>query len=195
MGKTDAVDAVFLQRAAENEAHAPHGEIIRCSNGTPALAAYACRLSVNMNEFAFVDSAPGLDALRIAGKRHHLMKNNPVGWFEIYVQEMNRAKAFYETVFATTLEKLPSAELEMWTFGMGNESYGAPGALVKMDGCASGGGGTLVYFSCDDCAVEESRVVAAGGAVFKTKFSIGQYGFIALVTDTERNLIGLHSMK
>jgi predicted enzyme related to lactoylglutathione lyase len=25
--------------------------------------------------------------------------NNPVGWFEIYVDDMPRAKAFYETVF------------------------------------------------------------------------------------------------
>jgi uncharacterized protein len=123
------------------------------------------------------------------------MKNNPVGWFEIYVQDMNRAKAFYETVFATKLEQLPSTELEMWVFGMDNNSYGAPGALVKMDGCTSGGGGTLVYFSCEDCEIEESRVSAAGGIVVKTKFSIGQYGFIALVLDTEKNMIGLHSMK
>ncbi len=28
------------------------------------------------------------------------MKNNPFGWFEIYVQGMQRAKAFYESVFA-----------------------------------------------------------------------------------------------
>lgn len=27
------------------------------------------------------------------------------------------------------------------------------------------------------------------------KFSIGQYGYIALATDTEGNMIGLHSMK
>lgn len=123
------------------------------------------------------------------------MKNNPVGWFEIYVQDMTRAKAYYETVFATKLEKLPAVELDMWTFGMDHTSYGSPGALVQMDGCQSGGGGTLVYFSCDDCAVEESRVAAAGGTVFKAKFSIGEYGFIALVTDTEGNMIGLHSMK
>lgn len=84
------------------------------------------------------------------------MKNNPVGWFEIYVQDMPRAKTFYETVFSTKLEKLPGTELEMWTFGMDNNSYGAPGALIKMDCCQSGGGGTLVYFSCEDCAVEES---------------------------------------
>ena len=122
------------------------------------------------------------------------MKNNPVGWFEIYVQDMNRAKAFYENVFATKLEKLPTPELEMWTFGMDNTSYGAPGALVHMPGCSSGGGGTLVYFSCEDCATEAARVVPAGGGIFKEKFSIGQYGFIALVTDTEGNMIGLHSM-
>ena len=29
----------------------------------------------------------------------------------------------------------------------------------------------------------------------KDKSSIGQYGFIALVTDTENNVIGLHSMR
>jgi hypothetical protein len=33
----------------------------------------------------------------------HAMQN-PVGWFEIYVQDMPRAKAFYEAVLALTLE-------------------------------------------------------------------------------------------
>jgi hypothetical protein len=122
------------------------------------------------------------------------MNMNPVGWFEIYVQDMARAKAFYETVFDTTLEKLPGAEMEMWSFPMDMAKYGAPGALIHMPGCASGGGGTLVYFSCMDCATEQARAEAAGGKVFKPKFSIGQYGFIALVTDTEGNMIGLHSM-
>jgi uncharacterized protein len=49
-------------------------------------------------------------------------------------------------------------------------------------------------FSCDDCAVEASRAGQNGGRVQKPKESIGQYGFIALVYDTEGNLIGLHSM-
>jgi predicted enzyme related to lactoylglutathione lyase len=42
--------------------------------------------------------------------------------------------------------------------------------------------------------VEEARVVPAGGQVCKSKFGIGPFGFIALATDTEGNLIGLHSM-
>jgi len=123
------------------------------------------------------------------------MKTNPVGWFEIYVQDMNRAKAFYESVFDGKLEKLPSPDLDMWTFPMDMTTSGCTGALVHLQGCPSGGNSTLVYFSCEDCAVEEARVVPAGGSVFKTKFSIGDYGFIALVTDTEGNMIGLHSLK
>jgi predicted enzyme related to lactoylglutathione lyase len=59
----------------------------------------------------------------------------------------------------------------------------------------SGGNSTLVYFHCEDCAVESARVQAAGGRVERPKFSIGQYGQIALVVDSEGNMIGLHSMK
>ena len=36
------------------------------------------------------------------------MKSNPVGWFEIYVQDMARTKTFYETVFQGTLAPLPA---------------------------------------------------------------------------------------
>jgi hypothetical protein len=48
---------------------------------------------------------------------------------------------------------------------------------------------------CDDCAVEEGRVKTSGGKVEKAKMSIGEYGFISLVVDTEGNMFGLHSMK
>ncbi len=103
-------------------------------------------------------------------------------------------QAFYETVFATKLEKLPGTDFNMCAFPMEMGKYGAPGALIHMPGCQSGGGGTLVYFSCEDCATDAGRVEAAGGKVVKPKFAIGQYGHIALVTDTEGNTIGLHSM-
>ena len=123
------------------------------------------------------------------------MANNPVIWFEIYVQDMARAKAFYEAVLQVKLERLNGPGPEMWSFPMAMDKVGAGGALVKMDGVASGGGGTLVYFSCADCAVEAARAAAAGGKVVREKFPIGEYGFIALVQDTEGNVIGLHSLK
>ena len=126
------------------------------------------------------------------------MSNNPVGWFEIYVQNMQRAKQFYETVLATKLDKLETpgpGVSEMWAFPMRQDAVGAGGALVKMDGGPSGGSATIVYCSCADCAVESKRAPASGGKVMKDKFSIGQFGFIALVIDPDGNTIGLHSMK
>jgi hypothetical protein len=122
------------------------------------------------------------------------MNPNPVGWFEIYVQDMERAKTFYETVFQGKLEQIPGPDVEMWAFPMSEQGYGTAGALAKMEGCASGGGGTLVYFKCEDCAVEAARAAEHGGRVFKEKMSIGKYGFIALIFDSEGNMIGLHSM-
>lgn len=123
------------------------------------------------------------------------MKSNPVVWFEIYVQNMGRAKAFYECVFAIQLEKLENPDLEMWAFPMQEDGPGAMGALVRMEGCPSGGNSTLVYFTCADCALEADRAKKNGGRIFKDKFSIGQYGFISLIYDTEGNMIGLHSMQ
>ena len=58
------------------------------------------------------------------------MKTNPVGWFEIYVQDTNRARSFYETVLQSRLEQLPSPEIEMWAFPTQNGGPGASGALV-----------------------------------------------------------------
>lgn len=122
------------------------------------------------------------------------MNNNPVIWFEMYVQDMPRAKTFYEQVLATKLEKLDSPDMDMWSFPSDMNKPGCTGALVRMPGVPSGGS-TLVYFHSEDCAIEEARIQKAGGKVHRPKMSIGQYGFITLGVDTEGNLFGLHSMK
>ena len=119
---------------------------------------------------------------------------NAVVWFEIYVQDMPRAKAFYEKVLATTLQPLPSGDLEMLAFPGDPEGAGSSGALVRIPGVPSGGNSTLVYFGCDDCAVPEARIAAAGGRVHRSKLSIGQFGFITLAIDPDGNMFGLHSM-
>lgn len=123
------------------------------------------------------------------------MSNNPVCWFEIYVQDMPRARAFYEGVLGLTLERIGSPDLEMWSFGMDPETVGTGGALVHMPGVPSGGNSTLVYFACEDCAVQEARVAPCGGHVERPKMSIGEYGFITLARDTEGNMFGLYSQK
>lgn len=118
---------------------------------------------------------------------------NPVGWFEIYVQDVERAKAFYEKTFNLSLERIDTPDLEMWAFPMEHDRPGCPGAIAKMPGKDSGVGGTIIYFTCEDCAVEASRAAQNGGRVQKPKSPIGKYGFIAFVLDPDGNMIGLHS--
>jgi len=130
-------------------------------------------------------------------------QRNSVGWFEIYVSDLQRAKAFYEATFEITLTELPMPEgegippVKMLAFPTSQEEFwpGAPGALCQMEGVEPGPGGTLVYFSCKDCAYNASLAEKAGGKIQAPKFSIGEHGFISMVADTEGNTIGLHSME
>ena len=131
------------------------------------------------------------------------MINNAVVHFEIYVDDMPRAKAFYEALLQISLTPLPNptpdVPMEMWFFPMdpeqGGQSYGSGGSLVKMAGQQPGAGGTLVYFGCADCAIPAGRAAAAGGELVQEKTAIGEHGFYALVRDSEGNLVGLHSMQ
>ncbi len=62
------------------------------------------------------------------------MAANPVAWFEIYVDDLQRAKTFYEAVLAVELGKLDDptgGKLQMLTFTSNMEQYGATGRLLK----------------------------------------------------------------
>jgi uncharacterized protein len=124
--------------------------------------------------------------------------NNPVVWFEIYVDDISRARKFYEAVLNIQFQDMadPTADgLQMAAFPMQQDRPNASGALIHMEGMKAGGNSTIVYFDCRDCAVEEARVPGAGGKIFKKKLSIGEHGFMSLCTDTEGNMFGLHSMQ
>ena len=119
-------------------------------------------------------------------------------WVEIYVEDMSRAQKFYETVFEIQMSVLPMPEgmgdMLMVSFPWAEGERNISGALVKMQDMKPGTGGTLVYFACNDCSVEENRVENAGGKVLQPKMPIGEHGFCSVVMDTEGNAIGLHSM-
>jgi predicted enzyme related to lactoylglutathione lyase len=123
-------------------------------------------------------------------------KPNAVGWFDLYVTDMDRAVGFYEAVLQQKLEPIgdPTGETLMRAFPGNMSVYGAAGALVKSSHSQPGAGGTMIYFSVQDCAIEEGRVMAAGGRVLRPKFSIGEFGWVTLCLDTEGNIFGLSSM-
>lgn len=126
-----------------------------------------------------------------------MTKMNAVGWFDIFVDDLDRAVTFYETVLAAKLEPMgdPTGESQMMSFPADMSAYGAAGALTKSPHAKPGVGGTIIYFMARDCAEEEGRVVKAGGAVVRPKFSIGEFGFVSLCMDSEGNMFGINSLK
>ncbi|MEZ4911585.1 MAG: VOC family protein [Saprospiraceae bacterium] len=124
---------------------------------------------------------------------------NPFTWVEIYVDDMSRAQKFYETVLQIQMVPMQApgdfGDLEMVSFPWAQGEINTSGALCKTSEMKPGAGGTLVYFTCEDCSVETARVEAAGGKVLQDKFQIGEHGFCSIVMDTEGNTIGFHSDK
>ncbi|MFK7906446.1 MAG: VOC family protein [Chitinophagales bacterium] len=124
------------------------------------------------------------------------MKNvNPVNWFDISVSDLARSKKFYETVFNIKLVDFPIEWGKQSAFPSDHEGLNITGALVEKEGRVANGNNTIVYFASEDCVTEENRVEAAGGKVLQSKMSIGEFGFISMLMDTEGNTIGLHSRK
>ncbi|MDB5121520.1 MAG: hypothetical protein JWN56_2738 [Sphingobacteriales bacterium] len=131
---------------------------------------------------------------------------NPFVWTEIYVEDLARAQKFYETVLDIQMQAVPMPEgmdivegsdnyVELVFFPINMDAAGISGALVKSAMFKPGVGGTLIYFACEDCATEISRVTSAGGKVLSEKKSVGEYGYSGVCMDTEGNQIGFHSLK
>lgn len=125
---------------------------------------------------------------------------NAVNWFEIYTSDFKRAKKFYTEVFKLKLIDVPTnsdrhSTMEYAVFPNTENKEGVNGALVRIDEAKPGIGGTLVYFSTEEINTELNRVEAAGGKIIRPKLQVGDFGFIALIEDTEGNMIGLRSMK
>lgn len=124
------------------------------------------------------------------------MKNvNPVGWFDLNVSNLVRAKKFYETLFNIKLVDLPTEYGKLSCFPLDDKGLNISGTLVEKKDMVANGNNTIIYFTSEDCVTEEVRVEKAGGKIISPKTSIGEFGFVSIITDTEGNTIGLYSKK
>ena len=117
-----------------------------------------------------------------------------VGWFEIPVNDMARAKKFYETVFKVEIKEVDFGGLSMGWFPESKNDNCASGTLIKQDSYIPSKEGTLVYFVSDDVQNQLDRVEDAGGKIYQPKTKISdEHGFMGVFIDSEGNRIALHS--
>jgi hypothetical protein len=118
---------------------------------------------------------------------------NAVNWFEIPVNDLARARRFYEGVFGVELARSDMGPLQMAMFPLTHQAPGACGALVKAEGYAPSHVGTVVYFTVDDIDATLAKIEAGGGRPLSPKTGIGEYGHIAHFEDSEGNRVALHA--
>lgn len=124
------------------------------------------------------------------------MDHNMVGWFEIPVNDMDRAKAFYEEVFKVEIQIVDFGGILMGWFPDRGNVVGAQGTLIKQDSYVPSQEGTLVYFLSDDVQNELDRVERAGGIIYQPKTQISpEHGYMGVFIDSEGNRVALHSSK
>ncbi len=127
------------------------------------------------------------------------MKHNMVGWFEIPVADMDRAKRFYETVFNVKISIHDLGGLVMGWFPASENpnTSGSSGSLVMhKDFYKPSTEGILIYFSSADVDVELKRIEESGGTILHKKTLISEeIGYMAVFIDSEGNRIALHSKK
>lgn len=119
---------------------------------------------------------------------------NPVGWFEIPMVDLASAKKFYEDLFGIELVHRNFMGYEMLWFPSDDGAKGISGALMKGMGYKPTLEGPIVYFTCPQLDETLATVERLGGEIFVPKKAIGEFGFIAIVGDSEGNRIGLHQV-
>jgi len=121
--------------------------------------------------------------------------SNPVGWFDLHVGNLERAKKFYAYVFQTTLADLPIEWGKQSFFPFDPTRPNISGALVEKEDFVPTGNNSILYFETEEITQEERRVVEAGGKILQPKINIGEFGFVSICMDSEGNTIGLHSRR
>ncbi|WP_240905193.1 VOC family protein [Flagellimonas oceani] len=124
------------------------------------------------------------------------MDYNMVGWFEIPVADMERAKTFYEAVFEVAISLQDFGGTKMGWFPADHGKPGAAGSLIQNRDWykPSDSQGTLIYFNSLDVQNELDRIEKNGGKIVQAKTHISKdIGYMAVFLDSEGNRIALHS--
>jgi predicted enzyme related to lactoylglutathione lyase len=122
---------------------------------------------------------------------------NAISWFEIPSSNLIRATNFYETIFGITFNPLDLPNIKMRMFPV-EDMMGVGGAIVDSGGFhkPSATDGPLIYLNGNpDLQKVLDKVEDAGGKILVPKTEISpEYGYMAVIIDTEGNRIGLHSV-
>lgn len=123
------------------------------------------------------------------------IKTNAVAYFELPVNDIERAVVFYKTLFDFTFEFEIMDGYEMAFFPLDENALGITGALAKGDVYQPSHKGAILYFNTYDIDTLLEKVFILGSAILYPKTSNTDYGFtVAEIEDSEGNRIAIRQM-
>ena len=134
------------------------------------------------------------NATQNANKGVDVKMTNPVVYFEIPVNDMDRATRFYSKVFGFKFDHQIIDNNEMALFPFVEANSGISGALAKGAIYKPTKDGVLIYFSTANIDETLKLVISNGGQVLYPKTDNGN-GLVAEFEDTEGNRIALYTSK
>jgi uncharacterized protein len=120
--------------------------------------------------------------------------------FEIHADDLQRARAFYGTVFGWTFDKAPM-EMEYWLIrtarseGPDGGTVGVDGGLLAKGGRDGGEGASPNAFVCtievEDIDATLQQAAASGASVQMPKDLLQGVGWLSYLKDPEGNTFGV----
>jgi uncharacterized protein len=117
-------------------------------------------------------------------------KSNPVVYFEIPVNNLDRAIRFYHAVFDFEFDKTIIDNNEMALFPFAQENSGITGALAKGEIYKPTNDGVLIYFQTENIEETMNSAISNGGRELYPITDNG-YGLVAEFEYSEGNRIAL----
>ena len=112
--------------------------------------------------------------------------------FDVYADDVERARAFYQSVFGWTIEQVEG--MDYWLIATGEGQPGIDGGLSKRESPTEGSVPQF-GFTCTvdvaDARAAFAAAVAAGGSAVHEPGPVPGVGYLAYVRDTEGNHLGL----
>jgi len=147
-----------------------------------------CSFSVNSDEDNLTHS--------VQGEELNMDKSsNTINWFEIPTLDINRARAFYETIFDVKMQELPIPGVKMISFPAEPGDGKLHGALIQHEMYTPSEHGVAIYLNANpSIQAVIDRIEAAGGKIVIPRTQISpEIGYMAFFIDTEGNRLALHA--
>ena len=119
------------------------------------------------------------------------MSHGTFGWNELMTSDIEASKAFYQSVAGWTYQDMPMGDMGMYTLAFIAGNPVPVAGLMPWPEDQPGSNDWFAYLNVSDIDAALAAAKGAGGTVTREKFMVEGTGWIAIVEDSAKTMIGL----